>query len=115
MEQLCRRLVEVDRFRAVFIAFQAVANGGWKYCGMAQQPSFRFVHGEMLPETRVANSVLQFGFGPGALLICGRVWWERQRCAVQVQEADDGDQFAGIEIFRSEERRVGKECRSRWS
>ena len=54
---------------------------------------------EMLPEARVAHTALQFGFGPGALLICGRVWWERQRCAVQVQEADEGDQFAGIEIF----------------
>ena len=28
---------------------------------------------------------------------------------------DAGDRFASIVVDRSEERRVGKECRSRWS
>ena len=42
-------------------------------------------------------------------------WWENLKLATQAVLADARVDAADIKAIRSEERRVGKECRSRWS
>ena len=46
---------------------------------------------------------------------CARRRWRRCRAAASRPRAGAGSERSGVEVFRSEERRVGKECRSRWS
>src|ERR1041385_3225819 len=52
--------------------------------------------------------------GGDALELTREVRRGDRACAVLLFASDTSQQFAG-NAFRSEERRVGKECRSRWS
>lgn len=97
-EQFRRRLLEVDRFRSVRELLHARPKRGRKYARIAQQPRLGFMNREVLPEARVPNLTLQFSFGPGVLGIGGPVLRELQRCAVQVQQADNSDQPTRIEV-----------------
>ena len=44
-----------------------------------------------------------------------RLYQYEQACQQKLREPSFGHQYPDKIFFRSEERRVGKECRSRWS
>ena len=53
--------------------------------------------------------------GPGFLNFTFKKSWLQQVASLVLQEADRYGQLTTGQLCRSEERRVGKECRSRWS
>src|SRR3989441_7708521 len=57
-------------------------------------------------ETCVGHATISTGALPATHGIIGNAWWDREQQAMVTCTADAN---------RSEERRVGKECRSRWS
>ncbi len=86
---------ELKECRAVKqVCDKAAANGRRGYCGAAQQPCFGFMDSEVLPEARLPDPPFQLCFGPGVLLICGRIWREGQACAVQVKYPEHRYQLA---------------------
>src|SRR2546430_14049651 len=81
--------------------------------------SFRKMLGEEIPKYAPAPGDLEFWEG-----IAERIYYVRgdfqdtqayQRLKEQMEQADKLHNTLGNRFFRSEERRVGKECRSRWS
>src|SRR5258708_20173257 len=93
------------RYRAA--AFQPSGPGD----SLAQGIAMVHQHFSLVPDMTVVDNVL-LGRERGVL--------KRKDCATQLKRLADEyglplDPYAKIEDLRSEERRVGKECRSRWS
>ena len=83
-------------------------------CGMGKSPMELVWAENVVRKTNGRVLVLTF------LAVAGQMVREAEKFGIKVTRSPDGTAYPGITIanyerLRSEERRVGKECRSRWS
>src|SRR3989475_9854359 len=83
---------------------------------MYEAGGFKGADGLVRPHSSTGTQRSAAGFGSCCMNIDGGDYTFAGAPAHQLQAWEGRDALLGvIELFRSEERRVGKECRSRWS